>query len=77
MENLSEPQKLGSGIAIAFVGTIYGVGFANMIFIPISKKLKYYVQHMLIQKIMITETAVSILNQENPELLRSKLESML
>lgn len=77
MENLSEPQKLGSGIAVAFVGTIYGVGFANMIFIPISKKLKHYVQHMLIQKIMIIETAVSILNQENPELLRSKLESMI
>jgi chemotaxis protein MotA len=77
MENLSEPQKLGSGIAVAFVGTIYGVGFANMVFIPISKKLKHYVHHMLIQKIMITESAISILKGESPDILRSKLESMI
>ncbi len=77
MENLSEPQALGSGIAVAFVGTIYGVGFANMIFIPISKKLKHYIQHMLVQKIMIIQTTVSILKGENPNSLRSKLESMI
>lgn len=77
MQHLSDPQELGQGIAVAFVGTIYGVGFANMIFIPISKKLKHYVQHMLIQKIMITETVVSILKNESPEVLRSKLESMI
>ena len=37
MGNLAEPEQLGSGIAIAFVATIYGVGFANLIFIPIGK----------------------------------------
>lgn len=77
MENLSDPQKLGDGIAIAFVGTIYGVGFANMIFIPIAKKLKHYVQHMLVQKIMISETVISILKNESSDVLRSKLESMM
>ena len=37
MENLSDPSKLGAGIAVAFVATIYGVGFANLVFLPIAK----------------------------------------
>ena len=77
MENISDPQKLGSGIAVAFVGTLYGVGFANMIFIPVSKKLKHYVQHMLIQKMIITEASLSILKHEKPEVLKAKLQSMI
>jgi chemotaxis protein MotA len=40
MENLSDPNKLGSGIAVAFVATIYGVGLANLVFLPIGSKLK-------------------------------------
>src|SRR5690606_35225245 len=39
MENLSDPDMLGSGIAVAFVATIYGVGFANLVFLPIAYKL--------------------------------------
>ena len=39
MENLSDPGKLGAGIAVAFVATIYGVGTANLVFLPVSKKL--------------------------------------
>ena len=39
MENLSDPSKLGAGIAVAFVATIYGVGSANLIFLPMAKKL--------------------------------------
>uniref|UniRef100_UPI0035AF93C9 flagellar motor protein n=1 Tax=Chitinimonas sp. TaxID=1934313 RepID=UPI0035AF93C9 len=40
MENLSDPSKLGAGIAVAFVATIYGVGSANLFFLPISNKLR-------------------------------------
>ena len=40
MENLSDPSKLGAGIAVAFVATIYGVGSANLFFLPIAGKLK-------------------------------------
>src|SRR5690606_3190615 len=40
MQNLSDPSKLGSGIATAFVATIYGVGLANLIVLPIANKLK-------------------------------------
>lgn len=40
MENLSDPSKLGGGIAVAFVATVYGVGSANLLFLPIANKLK-------------------------------------
>ena len=40
MGNLADPSKLGSGIAVAFVATIYGVGIANLFLIPIGSKLK-------------------------------------
>jgi chemotaxis protein MotA len=40
MENLTDPSKLGAGIAVAFVATIYGVAFANLVFLPIGNALK-------------------------------------
>src|SRR5574337_486174 len=40
MENLSDPSKLGSGIAVAFVATVYGVGAANLFFLPVANKIK-------------------------------------
>lgn len=40
MQSLDDPSKLGSGIAVAFVATVYGVGSANLIFLPICSKLK-------------------------------------
>ncbi|MYN09385.1 flagellar motor protein [Pseudoduganella aquatica] len=52
MENLADPSKLGAGIAIAFVSTIYGVGLANLFFYPIANKLKVIVtQHVHQQEI--------------------------
>jgi len=52
MENLSDPTRLGSGIAIAFVSTIYGVGLANLFFYPVANKLKAIVtQHVHQQEI--------------------------
>lgn len=44
MQNLSDPSKLGTGIAVAFVATIYGVGFANLVFLPVGARLKKILQ---------------------------------
>jgi len=44
MENLSDPAKLGGGIAVAFVATVYGVGSANLFFLPMSNKLRYLIE---------------------------------
>ncbi len=73
MGNLSDPTKLGSGIAVAFVATIYGVGAANLLFIPIANKLKNIV-HMQAQfREMIVEGLVSIAEGENPRNIETKL----
>jgi chemotaxis protein MotA len=77
MNNLADPEKLGSGIATAFVATIYGVGFANLILLPIAGKLKAQIKQQSIQYEMTVEGIVSISEGENPRSLQAKLQSFL
>ena len=77
MENLSDPSKLGSGIAVAFVATIYGVGFANLIFLPIANKLKNYIQAELKRREMLLNAWVSIANGDHPRIVEERLDSYL
>lgn len=77
MENLSDPSKLGAGIAVAFVATIYGVGSANLIFIPMSNKLKAIVNRQVKIKEMFIEGLVAIANGENPRMIEAKLQGYL
>jgi chemotaxis protein MotA len=73
MANISEPQLLGQGIATAFVATIYGVGFANLLFIPVGNKLKSLVQQRTLYHELIVEGLVSIAHGENPRNIERKL----
>jgi len=77
MGNLSDPSKLGSGIAVAFVATIYGVGAANLLFIPIANKLKNIVHMQATYREMIVEGMVSIAEGENPRNIETKLFGFL
>ncbi|MBN2244054.1 MAG: flagellar motor protein [Acidobacteria bacterium] len=77
MENLSDPSKLGSGIAVAFVATVYGVGLANLVYLPISGKLKTKVRSQLITKEIMLVGVIGILEGENPRLIDDKLNSYL
>ena len=77
MENLSDPSKLGSGIAVAFVATIYGVGSANLFFLPIASKLKSIIEQEVIMREMLIEGLVSIANGENPRVIESKLQGYI
>ena len=77
MQNLSEPAKLGSGIAVAFVATIYGVAFANLLFLPISNKLKSIIMQQLDLREMIVDGLEGIANGENPRLIETKLKSYI
>jgi len=77
MENLADPSKLGSGIATAFVATIYGVGLANLIFLPVASKLKSRVHaNMQIQEMMV-EGVISIAEGENPRNIETKLQGFV
>lgn len=73
MENLSDPSKLGSGIAVAFVATIYGVGSANLIFLPIAKKLMAVIQQLVLVREMYVDGLVGIANGDNPRMIESRL----
>jgi chemotaxis protein MotA len=77
MENLSDPSKLGSGIAVAFVATIYGVGTANLLFLPIANKLKAIIGKEMVKREMVVEGLVSIANGENPRIIETKLRGYI
>jgi chemotaxis protein MotA len=77
MENLSEPTKLGGGIAVAFVATIYGVGSANLVFLPIAGKLKSIVDALVLHRELILDGLLGIANGENPKLIEARLRGFL
>lgn len=77
MENLSDPSKLGAGIAVAFVATVYGVGSANLLFLPIGNKLKYWINQVGMSKEMVLVGLSCIANGENPRLIEGKLQAYL
>ena len=75
MNNLSDPAMLGAGIATAFVATIYGVGLANLVFLPIYNKLKALGQTRSRYREMMMEGAVSIAEGDNPRFIELKMQS--
>lgn len=77
MSVLSQPELIGPGIAVAFVATVYGVGFANIVCLPMSFKLKRHVEHDQLLKSMVLEGVVGIQSGIAPGALRSKLKVYL
>lgn len=77
MQNLADPSKLGQGIAAAFVATIYGIGLANLFFLPAASKLKVAIQGQSEVREMIIEGMISIAQGENPRAIESKLQGYL
>lgn len=75
MENLADPSKLGSGIAVAFVATIYGVAFANLIFLPIANRLKAQLQHEMMRREELLTAWVSMANGDHPRIIEERLLS--
>ncbi len=77
MGNLSDPSKLGGGIAVAFVATIYGVGIANLFLLPTASKLKSIVRDRSRHQDMLTEGLIAIAEGENPQVIALRLEAFL
>jgi len=77
MNNLADPSKLGSGIAVAFVATIYGVGLANIFFLPLANKLKAIVHKQTQFRDMVIEGVIAIAEGENPRNIEAKLQGYL
>jgi chemotaxis protein MotA len=77
MQNLADPSKLGHGIAAAFVATIYGIGIANLLLLPIANKLKVVIQSLTEAREMVIEGMISIAQGENPRSIEAKLQGYL
>ncbi|MDD3419884.1 MAG: flagellar motor protein [Candidatus Gastranaerophilales bacterium] len=77
MQNLSDPSKLGAGIAVAFVATVYGVGAANLIAIPMSTKIKLKAKQSFVAKEMMIEGILAIQAGESPTLIERKLNAYI
>ena len=77
LENLSSPASLGHSIAGAFLATLYGVGTANVVYIPVANKLKEMTKQELNYRELLLEGILSIQAGENPRLLAEKLETFV
>jgi len=75
MEKLTDPSLIGAGIAVAFVATIYGVGLANLFFIPVATKLKAHTQAEVRKYEMVIESISRIAAGENTVIVQERLAS--
>jgi len=74
MKNLGNIEDVGHGIAVAFVATVYGVGVANLFFLPAASKIKARIHDEVQRKELILEGVSGIVEGLNPKLIRAKLE---
>jgi len=74
MKNLQEIDKVGHGIAVAFVATVYGVGLANLLFLPAASKIKARVEQFVQIRLMMLEGVCSIVQGAHPKMIERKLE---
>ena len=77
MENLSDPSRLGAGIAVAFVSTIYGVGLANLFFYPVANKLKSIIAETVTQYEILTEVFYDIASGDHSRVIDERVASLL
>jgi chemotaxis protein MotA len=77
LENLSEPDKLGPLIASAFLATLYGIFFANALFLPFASKLKAKSAEEAHLKQLVVEGVLAVQSGDNPRVVREKLDAYL
>jgi chemotaxis protein MotA len=77
LQNLSSPDDIGQGMAVALITTFYGAVLANLIFIPLAGKLGMYSKQELLSMEMITEGTCAISRGENPTVIREKMQSYI
>lgn len=77
MGNLADPAQLGSGIATAFVATIYGIGLANLVFLPVADRLAALVERDATYRSMIIEAILAIAEGEHPRSIELRLRGFV
>jgi chemotaxis protein MotA len=77
MQNLTDPARLGAGIAIAFISTLYGVGLANLVFLPIAGKIKAHILQIINAREMYIDGLMLVANGEHSRYLEIKLQGYI
>jgi|WetSurMetagenome_2_1015567.scaffolds.fasta_scaffold00205_5 chemotaxis protein MotA len=77
MSNVAEPSKIGAGISVAFVATIYGVGSANLVFFPFSRRILCRMREQIFLMELAIEGALGVESGVNPYFLKAKLNAFL
>ena len=77
MENLGDPGRLGAGIAVAFVSTVYGVGLANLFYYPVGNKLKNIVADTVTQYEILTDVFHDIASGDHSRVVEERVASLL
>lgn len=77
MENLSNPSRLGEGIAVAFVATIYGVSLANLLFLPMANKLKWVTSQQIKERELLADGLECIARGDHPRMIEQRLKAHL
>jgi chemotaxis protein MotA len=70
-------SELGSGIAVAFIATFYGIGFANLLWLPLANKIKYINHHVKVKNEIILIGILGVQNGDNPRVLRERLLALV
>ncbi|HMU83003.1 MAG TPA: MotA/TolQ/ExbB proton channel family protein [Leptospiraceae bacterium] len=66
-------EQLGRGIAVAFIATFYGIGFANLLWLPMANKLKFLSHRSVTHRNIIIKGVMSIQSGDHPRVIREKL----
>jgi chemotaxis protein MotA len=77
MQSLSDPSKLGTGIAVAFVATVYGVASANLLLLPLATRLRGLARQSASSREVVIEGMVAVLEGLNPRIIEQKLRGLL
>jgi chemotaxis protein MotA len=77
MERLANINEVGKGIAVAFVATIYGVGSANILFLPIAGRIKILMRRNQVLRELIVNGVILIVEKTNPRIVESRLSVYL
>jgi len=77
VQNLTDPSRLGTGVAVAFVATIYGVASANLLFLPIAHKLRLHHERQMLRHQMLLEGVLALAQGEHPRLIAERLNGMI
>ena len=73
MQHLSDPTKLGGGIAVAFVATVYGVGLANLVYLPVGHRLRSIINRQVRQRELVLEGLLAISQGDHPRVIEDRL----